>query len=564
LASARRWNECSDARRFALLIASRDPVFFVNEFAWTYDPREESPFIPFDLFEEQERAIRWLQDCAERGVDGILEKSRDMGATWITAAFAVWMWLFRPGSAVGFGSRKLELVDRIGDPKSIFEKIRFLVRNLPAWLMEAQANGYDPRSCDSYCKLINPATGATITGEGGDEIGRGGRTTVYFVDEAAFLPRPLLVEQALSANARCKIWVSTPRGANNPFAQKRLGGRHPVFTLHWRHDPRKSWWAIVPNDWEPALAPNGELELGEQVHSHGEGEPPQPPEGWRVVYPWYEQIRLRESPITVAQEYDIDYTASLEGVAIPAKWLRACVGLRLRESERGDAGFDVAAGGDAENAYVYRRGPCVKRVVRWRGDDPTASTFKVVQLAEQDGAARLFYDSVGVGAGVGGAIRLVQRRLPFVWSGVNVGKPPSDAVWPDRTTSRERFANLKAELWWRVRCRAERSYQRVFQGIMHPDEECLSLPEGSDTETLIAQLSGVRYFETDTGRIAIESKSQLRERGVASPDVADALILSFAPAPPRRASVAGSSGAVPAWPGAAKPSPARARRGNAA
>ena len=187
----------------ALLLAERDPVFFMNEFCWTYDPREPTPFIPFDLFPDQEKAVEFLKDLMERGKDGILEKSRDMGATWLTAAFAVWVWLFKPGAAIGFGSRKLELVDKIGDPKCIFEKIRTIINNLPAWLLQVKAAGYDPKQHDNFCKIVNPGNRATITGEGGDEIGRGGRTTLYFVDEAAFLPRPLMVDQALSANSRC-------------------------------------------------------------------------------------------------------------------------------------------------------------------------------------------------------------------------------------------------------------------------------------------------------------------------------------------------------------------------
>jgi hypothetical protein len=43
----------------------------------------------------------------------------------MSCAFATWLWLFYPGSTVGFGSRKEILVDRAGDMQSIFEKIRY-------------------------------------------------------------------------------------------------------------------------------------------------------------------------------------------------------------------------------------------------------------------------------------------------------------------------------------------------------------------------------------------------------------------------------------------------------
>jgi hypothetical protein len=110
-----------------------------------------------------------------------------------------------------------------------------------------------------------------------------------------------------------------------------------------------------------------------------------------------------------------------------------------------------------------------------------------------------------------------------------VGTAPTATYWNDGKKSTEKFANLKAEMWWRLRVRVERSYQYAVMGISHPQEDMLSLPPGADTEALIAQLSGVRYFETETGKIIVESKKQLSERGVASPDLAEALVLSFAP-----------------------------------
>lgn len=523
-------------------------MFFVGELCWTLDTREPMPFIPFDLFPCQERALRWLHDLLERGVDGIWEKTRDMGATWLCAAFAVWVWLFRPGSAIGFGSRKLELVDKLGDPKSIFDKIRFIIRHLPRWLLNAKVAGFDHRTHDNHCKILNPANGASITGEGGDNIGRGGRTSMYFIDEAAHLPRPLLVDQALSANSRTKIYLSTPRGGNNTFAIKRLSGKFPVLTLHWREDPRKTAWALVPEDWEGSIVPEGdplagELDLGDTVYDYGPVStlPEVIPSGQRLIYPWYEHLCLTEDEVTVAQEYDIDYTASLQGAVVPAKWLRCCVGLQLTKGQK-CAGYDVAGGGSAENVYLDRSGPVVETIERWREDDTTQAAFRVIRLAEANNVRVLYYDSVGVGIAVSGAFRLAARTLKFVWRGLNVGLPPTASMWPDGQRSNEKFLNLKAELYWRLRVRAQRTYEYVKKGVQHPHEDLLSLPPGADTEALIAQLSGIQYFENEAGKIFIETKKQLQTRGVASPDIAEACVLSFAPTSFRMA--AGRAGGV--------------------
>lgn len=515
----------------ALLIAENDPVFFINEFVWTMDPRENLTTIPFELFEKQEEAIRWIWDLEHRGKDGILEKSRDTGATWLTAAYAVHRWLFLPGAAIGFGSRKLELVDKIGDPGSIFEKIRIIIRNLPPWLLAAKAHGFNPKQHDNFCKIINPSNGANIVGEGGDDIGRGGRTTIYFIDEAAFLARPLLADAALSANSKCKVYVSTPHGSSNPFARKRFSGVYPVHTIHWKDDARKTAWIIVPQGWLAVLDQDQELILDDDdVLDYGLGEPPETlAKGTKLIYPWYEEVCGKYDPFTVAQEFDIDYTASLEGVVIPAKWLRACVGLQIPESAVGTSGFDVAAGGVDECVYLHRKGPVVKRIIRWHEDDPVQSAFRVVSFCEEDKTKKLFFDAVGVGSSVGGAIKLIRRPLGFSWHGVNVGTQPTDTVWADKMKSSEKFAKLKGEMWWRLRVRVEKTFQYVTQGIVHPTDELLSLPPGKDTEALISQLSNITYSEDEAGKIVIEKKKALKARGVASPDIAEALVLSFAP-----------------------------------
>ena len=80
--------------------------------------------LPVVLFPRQREFIAWLHERFTTKTSAPVEKSRDSGATWMSAAFAVWVWLFHPGSTVGFGSRKEILVDRAGDLQSIFEKIR--------------------------------------------------------------------------------------------------------------------------------------------------------------------------------------------------------------------------------------------------------------------------------------------------------------------------------------------------------------------------------------------------------------------------------------------------------
>jgi phage terminase large subunit len=427
-----------------------------------------------------------LAEREARREDGLVEKSRDTGASWLGVAYALHGWLFRPGFVAGFGSRKLEYVDQRGNPKSIFEKARILLTNLPPWMLP---RGFRWREHSGHAKLVNPETGAVLTGEGGDDIGRGDRTAIYFVDEAAWLEHPELADRALSQTTNVRIDVSTPNGPGNPFATKRFGGKVPIFTLHWRDDPRKG-------------------------------------EAW---YAYQKEVKYAHDPAGLAQEVDIDYTASLEGICIPAAWVRGAVGLELPASGPVVAGLDVAEEGGNQTVLLTRQGPVVRRLVAWGGCNTTETAWRARDEAAAQGVARLHYDCAGVGAGVKGAWDTAGGPLPFRHYAVNAGESPTDAVWPDRKTSRDKFANLRAELWWKVRCRFERAYEYREKGVKHPPEDMISIP---DDPQLIAELSSALVEHTDTGKVQVESKKKMRARGVKSPDRADALVLSFSE-PPR-------------------------------
>ena len=489
-----------------------DIPYWVNTYVRTYDPRllPENPIVPFRLYPKQGEFLGWLQEREAEQQDGLAEKSRDVGFTWLCGAYALHGWLFRKGFSAGFGSRKLELIDKLGDPDSIFEKIRIALRALPEWMLPP---GFKWKEHDNFARLLNPATGATITGEGGDDIGRGGRKTVYFIDEAAFLAHPDQAERALSQTTRVRIWVSTPNGPGNPFHRKRFSGKIAVFTFHWKEDPRKNHYEIRAADG--------------QVVATGQGYAPAPPENGSVVYPWYEAEKERlDDPVTVAQEIDIDYTASVTGICIPAKWVQAAVGLELPESGELLAGLDIAEEGADKTVLIPRRGPviCEPRLIP--PGNTTQTAWNVRDVAQELALPLILYDADGPGMGVKGTWDSAEGPLGFEVAPVHWGGGATDDEWPDGKTSAEKFINLRAELWWKLRRRFERAYEYRELGVQHPAEEMISIPNCSQ---LIAELSLPLVFQTETGKKQLESKKAMRKRGVKSPDYADALAYSFAP-----------------------------------
>jgi phage terminase large subunit len=200
-------------------------VDFINHWCTTFDPRlagtGKPTYMPFVLFERQALLVEFLKECIQHKESGLLEKSRDMGATWIACAVAVILFLFWDGSTVGWGSRKEDLVDRRGDPNSIFQKMRVIVEKLPPFFLP---KGFSPKMHMAHMRFVNPENGSTIVGECGDDIGRGGRSTCTLLDEAAHLEHQESVDAALSANTDCQIMISSVNGLGNVFHRRRDSG----------------------------------------------------------------------------------------------------------------------------------------------------------------------------------------------------------------------------------------------------------------------------------------------------------------------------------------------------
>lgn len=168
------------------------PWTFISDWGVTYDPRNAErgliTRIPFVLFPKQIEWCQWILECWRDQQPGLCEKSRDMGISWLSTALACTLCIFNDGLAIGFGSRKEEYVDKIGTIKPLLPKGRMFMENLP---QEFRA-GYRPWQDSPFMRMNFPDTGSIIMGEAGDQIGRGDRASIYFVDEAQPLDARLM------------------------------------------------------------------------------------------------------------------------------------------------------------------------------------------------------------------------------------------------------------------------------------------------------------------------------------------------------------------------------------
>lgn len=188
-----------------------------------------------------------------------------------------------------------------------------------------------------------------------------------------------------------------------------------------------------------------------------------------------------------------------EDSLIPLSWVERARERTLPADGEAMLGVDVARRGSSESVIVVRRGGVVRCVRARVGEDTMRTTGEVIRALRIHGAVIAKVDDVGVGGGV--VDRLREQGEPAV--GLNGGQRPQE---------RQRFVNGRAEWYWELR-------ERFEHGEIDIDP---------DDEVLAEQLCSIGYRLDSTGRIQIESKEEMRARGMASPDRADAMALAFA------------------------------------
>jgi hypothetical protein len=481
-----------------------NPAQFMIDWGCTFDPRNVErglpAIVPFLLFPRQEEWVDWVMHNWKNQKPGATVKSRDMGLSWLSVGLAATLCMFNKDMVIGFGSRKEEYVDKIGAPKSLFHKARMFSRLVPPEFR----SGFDEKKTAPHMRIMFPGMGSALVGESGDGIGRGDRASIYFVDEAAFLERPQLVEASLSQTTNCRQDISTPNGMANPFAEKAKGGKCRTFEFHWRDDPRKD-------------------------------------------QAWYDKQVDELDAVTVAQEIDINFSASIEGVLIPSAWVQSAVDahLKLGIDITGikKSALDVADRGKDKNSQSFRDGNLLTDVVSWHGkdvDDIFATTQLAIDNCEERGYLEFDFDSDGLGAACRGDARVINEvreseslhkinAVPFNGSGAVINKTdyiiePENGS-PGRTNE-SFFANYKAQCWWHLRELFKETHEAVTKGKQYDIDKIISISSTCTNFTnLCSELSQPTYKKDNRGKVLVNKAPDES----LSPNDADGVMMVYAP-----------------------------------
>ena len=242
--------------------------------------------------------------------------------------------------------------------------------------------------------------------------------------------------------------------------------------------------------------------------------------------------------------------ADSEQAIIKPSWIQAAVDahIQLGFEAEGPAvvGQDVADTGKDTSALCFSRGSVVVDLEEWRGKDTNYTARRAYVYANENGADLLVYDSIGVGAGVKAELNQLRENDEengseyaeedmFSIHGFNAGGAVSD---PDQQyvtgkLNKEMFHNIKAQAWWVLRDRFHKTFRAIKEGAEYDPSELISLSKGlPHLERLKAELSRPRVDYADGGKTKVESKKDMAKRGIPSPNLADALVMCFAPVVP--------------------------------
>lgn len=214
-------------------LCRRDIIFYINTFVWQYNPKKpgRKKAGPFIAWQFQADAILQILKCVHEGRDLVIEKSREMGATWFCLIVMEWLWHFHPLNAILCISRNSDLVES-PRPDSLFWKIDFILRYQPDWLL--------PKMTRQKMYFGNDDNESKITGEASTgKAGVGGRATIMFIDEFSQITEDYEVLHRTSDTADCRIFNGTHLGLDTAFYSLTRRPDMRKLQLHWSQHPAK-------------------------------------------------------------------------------------------------------------------------------------------------------------------------------------------------------------------------------------------------------------------------------------------------------------------------------------
>ena len=350
---------------------------------------------------------------------------------------------------------------------ALFSELKRWINELPAELrelLEVKSDRVELNAAKAEA-FISARTSRAETPEA--LAGVHSENVLLVVDEASGVPEPVFeaASGSMSGHTATTLLMSNPTRSSGTFFESHHGNSEAWTNFHWS--------CVL----SPLVSDDFVEEMKER---YGEDS-----NAFRVRV-------LGEFPLA-----DDD-------TVIPYHLVESAMGRRIDRDETAKPvwSLDVARFGNDDTVLLKRAGGVVYEVAKWSGKDLMHTVGRI--KADYDGLPTplqprvVLVDVIGMGGGV--VDRLRELNVPV--RGVNVSEAPA---------AKDNYVNLRSELWFKVKGWLE--------------QKTVSLIED---KRLLTELTSVRYRFTSQGKMQVESKDEMKRRGLKSPDVADALVLSMA------------------------------------
>jgi len=222
------------------------------------------------------------------------------------------------------------------------------------------------------------------------------------------------------------------------------------------------------------------------------------------------------------------------------RWLDACVDahevLKLTLTGRNVIGFDPADDGEDKCATADKIEGVFTDAEDWpSGKDELVQNAKKVWAKASHSNALVSYDTIGVGAFVGGYIdeqneagRVRVKHYAFhAGGGVRDGDKPSDPQNSNSPLNKDEYLNLKAQAWANTARRAMLTFNAVTRGQAIKPEDILSFSSGmgkQKLDSLFTELCVPWWVSTEGKKRVVPKLKLKKDLGVKSHNLADAVI----------------------------------------
>ncbi len=217
-----------------IIACGKDPVYFIDSYIKLFHPQKG--ILPFKTWDFQKDLFRKFNDYQFN----IILKSRQLGVSWVSAAYAVWLMMFHREKNI------MVIATTFKTAANIVKKVKFMIKNLPPWFSQLATIEFDNKTNFTLSNGSEIKAASTTT-----DVGRSEALSLLIIDEAAHIKTIDEVWTAagptMAAGGRC-IALSSPNGIGNWFfyeftkAEKGENEFHPTKLMWDVHPERDAEW----------------------------------------------------------------------------------------------------------------------------------------------------------------------------------------------------------------------------------------------------------------------------------------------------------------------------------